>query len=925
MFGFNGLLNGVFIVASMLVMGACDQTKPYTDQERVQRAKDFQAQGKLESAVIEFRNALQQNPKNAEARLRLGEIYVTQGLGEQAEKELQRAKELGTDVETLKVPTGQALLLQGKFQRVVAEIQPTAQSSPQQVARILELQGRARLGLRHFEEGCKLFVQSAEKDPQYVSSYWGMARCAAVRGKLDEARANLEKALKLDDKNSTTWTLIGDLERALQKLPEAETAYGNALKYDGNNLDALLARASARIDSNKLDEASQDIDAASRITRDHPIVTQMRGVLQYRQGKYAAAETSFQSVLKVDPNYLPAVLWLGLANFTQGNFEQAGKQFSQFNRTVRSVRVQALLALVQVKLGRGGDAEESLKVLRGIDIKDPQSLALVATTYMSLGDTDLAAAYMAKAVEQQPEAPQLRVGLATTLAKKGERSQAIEELQSAIQLDPGMVNAQALLIQNLLRAGQLDRALAAVEALEKKQPQNPITFNLKGAVYLARNDIAAARKNFEQALALKPDYTEAAMNLAQVDLLDKNPDAARRRLQGVLDKNPKNVQVMIGLAGVAAAARQDAEYVSWLEKAANADASAVRPRVLLANYYLKKNNLRKALEMAAAAQRADPKNPHTLDLLGTVQLANGERENAISTYSKLVRAAPRSAVAHYKLATAQAAAENTSAARSSLNRALALRPDYWDAEMLLVSLELNAGRHAEAVKVARQMQKQRPDSASGFMLQGDALMAQKQYGPALDAYQKALAINRTGLIAVKVHQALSASGRAQEADRRLIAWLKDQPADVGARTYLAETYIKGGHNKEAIEQYELVLQMDPKNVRALNDLAWVYQQEKDPRSLATAEQAYQLSPENAQIMDTLGWILVERGEAVRGAELLKKAVEKAPASTSIRYHWAAALAKSGDVTRARQELADLLTKNKNFPQRKDAQALLRQL
>jgi putative PEP-CTERM system TPR-repeat lipoprotein len=245
--------------------------------------------------------------------------------------------------------------------------------------------------------------------------------------------------------------------------------------------------------------------------------------------------------------------------------------------------------------------------------------------------------------------------------------------------------------------------------------------------------------------------------------------------------------------------------------------------------------------------------------------------------------------------------------------------------MLLVSLELNAGRHAEAVKVARQMQKQRPDSASGFMLQGDALMAQKQYGPALDAYQKALAINRTGLIAVKVHQALSASGRAQEADRRLIAWLKDQPADVGARTYLAETYIKGGHNKEAIEQYELVLQMDPKNVRALNDLAWVYQQEKDPRSLATAEQAYQLSPENAQIMDTLGWILVERGEAVRGAELLKKAVEKAPASTSIRYHWAAALAKSGDVTRARQELADLLTKNKNFPQRKDAQALLRQL
>lgn len=921
----KALIGGLLVLASVLTVAACDQTKSYTDQEHVQRARDFQAQGKPDSAVIELKNALQKNPKNAEARLRLGEVYAQLGFGEQAELELKWAKELGIGDDALKVPMGQALLRRGLYKRVVAEIQPGPNSPPGDISRILEIQGRAQLGLSHLEDGCKLFAQSIDKDPQYVPPYWGMARCAAVRGKLDEARANLDKALKLDEKNSSTWALLGDLERALQKLPEAEAAYGNALKYNGSNVDALLGRASARMDANKLQEANQDVDAAARIAGDHPIVNQMRGVVQYKQGKYDDAEASFRTALKADPNYLPAVLWLGLANFAQGNFEQAGKEFSQFNRTVRSVRVQALLALVQVKLGRGGDAEESLKVLRNVDIKDPQSLALVARTYMSLGDTDLAAAYMAKAVEQKPEAADLRVGLATTLAKKGERSQAIEELQSAIQLDPGMVNAQAMLIQNLLRTGQLDRALAAVEALEKKQPQNPITFNLKGAVYLVRNDIAAARRNFEQALALKPDYTEAAMNLAQLDLLEKNPDAARGRLQGVLDKDKNNVQAMIGLAAVAAAARQDAEYVSWLERAAKADTSAVRPRALLANYYLKKNDLRKAQEMAAAAQSADPNNPQTLDLLGTVQLANGEKENAISTFGKLVRVAPRSPVAHYKLATAQAAAEGTSAARSSLNRALGLKPDYWDAEMLLVSLELNAGRHAEALKIARQMQKQRPDSASGFMLQGDALMAQKQYGPALDAYQKALAINHTGLLAVKVHQALSATGRAQEADRRLIAWLKDQPADVGVRTYLAATYIKGGHNKQAIEQYELVLQMDPKNVRALNDLAWLYQQEKDPRSLATAEQAYQLSPENAEIMDTLGWILVERGETARGAELLKKAAERAPASTSIRYHWAAALAKSGDVTRARQELGDLLTRNKKFPQRQEAEALLRQL
>jgi Tfp pilus assembly protein PilF len=204
-------------------------------------------------------------------------------------------------------------------------------------------------------------------------------------------------------------------------------------------------------------------------------------------------------------------------------------------------------------------------------------------------------------------------------------------------------------------------------------------------------------------------------------------------------------------------------------------------------------------------------------------------------------------------------------------------------------------------------------------------MAQKQFAPALRAYEKALAIKNSGPIAVKVHQALSASGNAKEADARLVHWLKDQPSDITARAYLAATYLRAGLNKQAIEQYQLVLQTDPNNILALNDLAWLYQQEKDPRALNTAEQAYKLKPDNPHIMDTLGWILVEQGKTAEGLALLQKAAEQAPASTGIRYHWAATLAKSGDSARARRELADLLTKNKTFPQRQEVQALLRQL
>ena len=128
-----------------------------------------------------------------------------------------------------------------------------------------------------------------------------------MRGKLDTARTELDKAIKLDQKNSQTWALLGDLERAERRLPEADASYANSLKYKSSNMDALLGRAVISIENNKLDEANQYIDTAFKLSRDHPMVSQLRGVVQYRQGKYAAAETSFQKVLKADPNYLPAV------------------------------------------------------------------------------------------------------------------------------------------------------------------------------------------------------------------------------------------------------------------------------------------------------------------------------------------------------------------------------------------------------------------------------------------------------------------------------------------------------------------------------------------------------------------------------------------------------------------------------------------
>jgi cytochrome c-type biogenesis protein CcmH/NrfG len=94
--------------------------------------------------------------------------------------------------------------------------------------------------------------------------------------------------------------------------------------------------------------------------------------------------------------------------------------------------------------------------------------------------------------------------------------------------------------------------------------------------------------------------------------------------------------------------------------------------------------------------------------------------------------------------------------------------------------------------------------------------------------------------------------------------------------------------------------------------------------LPTAEEAHRLAPESPAVQDTLGWLLVQRGDALRGRELLAKAAGKSD-SSSVRYHYAAALAQTGDKGKARLELERLLSSAKPFSERAQAEAMLKSL
>jgi putative PEP-CTERM system TPR-repeat lipoprotein len=238
---------------------------------------------------------------------------------------------------------------------------------------------------------------------------------------------------------------------------------------------------------------------------------------------------------------------------------------------------------------------------------------------------------------------------------------------------------------------------------------------------------------------------------------------------------------------------------------------------------------------------------------------------------------------------------------------------------------VRAGRHEQALIVARQVQKQRSKSPVGYLLEGDVLTVQNKPALAIKAYEQAFALNKTGAVLVKMHDSLTKAGKEKEADARLTQWLKENPSDTSVRMYLATVSMTNKQNKAAIDQFQAVVQVDPNNIVALNNLAWLLHEAKDQRALQFAERAYTLAPENAGILDTLGWILVEQGNTARGLPLLHKATSLAPQTPEIQYRLVLALVKSGDHAKARKELEKLLASGKSFSKADEAKELLKKI
>ena len=888
-------------------------------------ARHYQDQRDFSASIIQLKNVLQKAPDDGEARYLLGRALLEQGNAVMAQIELDKALQLGFASDGLQLALVRAALARGEADRVPERFGATALSTPSAQAELRALIGMAYLARRQTDEARRSFDQAMKLDAADVTANLGGARLAAAQENFAEALARVERALAAAPVNIEALLLKADVLAIQHRHDDAEKTLRAAIEAAPKQPDPRFALIVHLLRRGAPDKAALESAAMERAVPQNPVTFYAKAMVLSEEKKYPAARQAILQVLKAAPEHVPSLTLAGMAALQTDALPEAE---SHLRKAVfgapQATGAKRLLAATHLRMGQTetalNEAKELLAATRG---EDPGVHALAAEAYLASGDLSGAARHFERAKALSPANTGIQTRLAQVRFAAGDGTRAIAELEAASAGNAQDYQADLALIAAHLRQREADKALTALQGLEKKQPNHPLTHNLRGGALLLKGDAAGARASFERALALQPVYLPAAANLAQLDLREKDAAAARQRYERVLKLEPNNAQAMLGLAELLRTLGAGTEEIGrLLARSVAANPASPAARASLVNFHLANGDAKAALAAAQQAHAALPGSAPLLELLGTTQLAAGEARQAVASLTRLAETLPKAAAPRVLLARAHMAAKQPEEALKALRAALELRPDLAAVQRDIVAVYLATGRPDEALRQARAAQAENPQQPHGHVLEAEVLFAQKKLDLAERSYRAALKKFDLPALAIRAHAVMQAAGKRGEAQSLAEDWIRHHPKDTAMLAYLADRDIAERRYESAAARYRSALERLPDNAALLNNLAWVSHELKRPDALELAERAHGLAPDSPAVMDTLGAILADRGEMERGLQLLGQAVRLAPEAPQIRLNFAKALIKAERKPAARRELEGLAKLDPRLPAQQEAARLL---
>ncbi len=576
-------------------------------------------------------------------------------------------------------------------------------------------------GIRQRVEGLRQQVEQATTvndltRPELAEGYGRLGQYYLAYDYFEAAGACFANALELVP-GDPRWTyFVGIIEQAAGQLDIAVSHYRQVLKTSPDDSATLVRLGRALADLGQAEAAAVVFEQAAGLDDSRAAGRFGLGKLAAKAGEHAAAVEHFEAVLELAPEASLVHYPLGQAYRRLGDIDRARAELAQRGPVDVPYEDPLGNAVAWLKTGTAFEVLQALARDSSDQFSDVDFLGFALTQLSGVeGAVEKLAEVLrlrgtSESPEQRRENARVQYVLGGLLVDRGADLRALKRFQTAVELDPSLLDAGIKLGNVLVRQQRFEAAEAAYSQVLVSDPQHPAALLKRAALWMSQQRFTAAIGDLEKLTKIDADSGEVWVRLATSYQLSGNAEGAQRAFAsslGVTLTASERVGALFELGNLALARGQLGEAAGHYREVLGIEPASPRVSFALAGVLGQQGHFAAAAKQYHAVTESDPENSAGWRGVATSLLLAGNPGAARDRLEVGLVALPEDLELQHSLARLLAASPELALRDGARAFDLAIKvfntaPTFTHGLTVAMALA-QAGRHEEAVRMQQEL------------------------------------------------------------------------------------------------------------------------------------------------------------------------------------------------------------------------------
>ena len=328
--------------------------------------------GRRQKAIVELKEVLRLDPRNAEALDRLARTLLAEGQLDEGIKALEQGGESQQLPDSLLVLRGDAYLKKGNAAKAEESYQLALDQRSENTDAVLGLAQAAQLK-GDADLATVLLARARKMAASSPDTLYRFALVALRAGRYEEANGTLLAAIKIKPDDPAYFIALGTTWIKKPDLAEAEQAFRQALKLQPDNPQAQMNLGFTLLEQKKYQEARTWLEKSLQRDKSIPETFYYLGQIAQEQNEDLRALELFKKAIEMVPSYSFAHAALGASYLRLKNYPLAQEELELSVRlNPNDAKAHYNLAVLFARLKNQQRAQEEMAIVEKLKSRNPE-------------------------------------------------------------------------------------------------------------------------------------------------------------------------------------------------------------------------------------------------------------------------------------------------------------------------------------------------------------------------------------------------------------------------------------------------------------------------------------------------------------------------------------------------------------------------